>query len=108
MTLEAPERQTVLLISTSDTDLLSARASRVPYRLANPNRVSVDDLDGLLEGVAVTVVRLLGGTRAWEEGLRALLAKGVPVVVLSGEVLPSVHPQLIVRASTARIAYTRM
>ncbi|MDP9825121.1 cobaltochelatase subunit CobN [Kineosporia succinea] len=86
---EAPvERQPVLLISTSDTDLLSARASSVPYRLANPNRVSVDDLDGLLEGVAVAVVRLLGGTRAWEDGLNALLGKGVPVVVLSGEALP--------------------
>ncbi|GAA3592806.1 cobaltochelatase subunit CobN [Kineosporia mesophila] len=85
---EPIERQPVLLISTSDTDLLSARASNVPYRLANPNRVSVDDLDGLLDGVAVTVVRLLGGTRAWEEGLAALLSKGVPVVVLSGEALP--------------------
>ncbi|GAB3247709.1 cobaltochelatase subunit CobN [Kineosporia babensis] len=88
MTFEAPERSAVLLISTSDTDLLSARASKLPYRLANPNRVTVDDLDGLLEGVAVAVVRLLGGTRAWEDGLAALLTKGVPVVVLSGEALP--------------------
>ncbi|MBT0769364.1 cobaltochelatase subunit CobN [Kineosporia sp. J2-2] len=88
MTPESTQRQTVLLISTSDTDLLSARASTVPYRLANPNRVSVDDLDGLLDGVAVAVVRLLGGTRAWEDGLNALLTKGVPVVVLSGEALP--------------------
>lgn len=79
---------TVLLISTSDTDLLSARASGAPYRLANPNRVTPDGLTELLDGVAIVVVRLLGGRRAWEEGLDALLADGRPVVVLSGEALP--------------------
>ncbi len=94
------ERQTVLLISTSDTDLLSARASHVPYKLANPNRVSVDDLDGLLDGVAIAVVRLLGGTRAWEDGLAALLGKGVPVVVLSGEALPDAD---LMRRSTVPV-----
>ena len=79
---------TVLLISTSDTDLLSARASGAPYRLANPNRVKPEGLADLLDGVAIVVVRLLGGRRAWEEGLDALLADGRPVVVLSGEALP--------------------
>jgi cobaltochelatase CobN len=79
---------TVLLISTSDTDLLSARASGAPYRLANPNRVKPEGLAELLDGVAIVVVRLLGGRRAWEEGLDALLADGRPVVVLSGEALP--------------------
>jgi cobaltochelatase CobN len=79
---------TVLLISTSDTDLLSARASGAPYRLANPNRVKPEALAGLLDGVEIVVVRLLGGHRAWEEGLDALLADGRPVVVLSGEALP--------------------
>jgi cobaltochelatase CobN len=79
---------TVLLISTSDTDLLSARASGAPYRLANPNRVKPEGLAELLDGVAIVVVRLLGGRRAWEAGLDALLADGRPVVVLSGEALP--------------------
>jgi cobaltochelatase CobN len=79
---------TVLLISTSDTDLLSARASGAPYRLANPNRVQLEGLADLLDGVAIVVVRLLGGRRAWEAGLDALLADGRPVVVLSGEALP--------------------
>ncbi|MFI7586833.1 cobaltochelatase subunit CobN [Spongisporangium articulatum] len=77
---------TVLLVSTSDTDLLSAQASGAPYRLANPNRV--EDLDALLDGVSLAVVRLLGGRRAWESGLDAVLASGVPTVVLSGEALP--------------------
>ncbi len=79
---------TVLLISTSDTDLLSAKASAAGYRLANPNRVKPEGLAELLDGVAIVVVRLLGGRRAWEQGLDALLADGRPVVVLSGEALP--------------------
>ncbi len=87
-TTETDVVPTVLLISTSDTDLLSARASGAPYRLANPNRVKPEGLADLLDGVAIVVVRLLGGRRAWEEGLDALLADGRPVVVLSGEALP--------------------
>ncbi|GAA2604766.1 cobaltochelatase subunit CobN [Paractinoplanes durhamensis] len=77
-----------LLLSTSDTDLLSARASAADWRLANPARTGVDDLPGLLAGVELVVVRILGGRRAWEEGLDALLAGPVPVVVLGGEQAP--------------------
>ncbi|WP_156756040.1 cobaltochelatase subunit CobN [Actinokineospora pegani] len=78
----------ILLLSTSDTDLLSARASGADYRLANPARLHVDDLPGLLDGTDVVVVRLLGGRRAWEQGLDALLAGDRPVVVLGGEQAP--------------------
>ncbi|GAA4829472.1 cobaltochelatase subunit CobN [Saccharopolyspora rosea] len=78
----------ILLLSTSDTDLLSARASGADYRLGNPARLGVDDLPPLLEGVDLVVVRLLGGRRAWEEGLDALLAGPRPVVVLGGEQAP--------------------
>ena len=77
-----------LLLSTSDTDLLSARASGSAYRPANPARTAVDDLPALLDGVELVVVRILGGRRAWEEGLDALLAGPVPVVVLGGEQAP--------------------
>ncbi|GIF18088.1 cobaltochelatase CobN [Actinoplanes tereljensis] len=77
-----------LLLSTSDTDLLSARASAADWRLANPARTGVADLPGLLDGVELVVVRILGGRRAWEEGLDALLAGPVPVVVLGGEQAP--------------------
>ncbi|GAA0588386.1 cobaltochelatase subunit CobN [Paractinoplanes ferrugineus] len=77
-----------LLLSTSDTDLLSARASGADWRLANPARTGVRDLPGLLDGVDLVVVRILGGRRAWEEGLDALLAGPVPVVVLGGEQAP--------------------
>ncbi|HEX3960360.1 MAG TPA: cobaltochelatase subunit CobN [Trebonia sp.] len=78
----------IVLLSTSDTDLLSARASAAPYRLGNPARVAAGDVPALLEGASVVVVRILGGRRAWEEGLDAVLAAGVPTVVLGGEQAP--------------------
>ncbi|MBP2325372.1 cobaltochelatase CobN [Kibdelosporangium banguiense] len=78
----------ILLLSTSDTDLLSARASGAGYRLGNPARLGVDDLPELVDGVDLVVVRILGGRRAWEEGLDALLAGPRPVVVLGGEQQP--------------------
>ncbi|MFF5205702.1 cobaltochelatase subunit CobN [Streptosporangium sp. NPDC000396] len=78
----------ILLLSTSDTDLLSARASGADYRLGNPARLTAEDLPSLTEGADLVVVRLLGGRRAWEEGLDALLAGPRPVVVLGGEQAP--------------------
>src|ERR1700688_4660997 len=78
----------ILLLSTSDTDLLSARASGAGYRLANPARLAVEDLPSLLEGAIAVVVRLLGGRQAWPDGLDAIAAQGVPVIVLGGEATP--------------------
>lgn len=80
---------TVLLLSTADTDLLAARASGAAYRIGNPTRVGVaDELPALLAGADIAVVRLLGGKRAWEDGLAALRASGIPTVLLSGEAVP--------------------
>jgi cobaltochelatase CobN len=80
---------TVLLLSTADTDLLAARASGAPYRIGNPTRVDVaEELPGLIEGAHIAVVRLLGGKRAWEDGLAALRASGIPTVLLGGEAVP--------------------
>ncbi|MCW4353022.1 cobaltochelatase subunit CobN [Hoyosella sp. YIM 151337] len=78
----------ILLLSTSDTDLLSARASGSEYRLGNPARLETADLAELLDGVSLVVVRLLGGKRAWEDGLDAVLGAGLPTVVVSGEIAP--------------------
>ncbi len=75
----------ILLLSTSDTDLLSARACGASYRLGNPARLDVDDLPRLLDGVDLVVVRILGSRRSWEDGLDFLLAGPRPVVVLGGE-----------------------
>ncbi|MGW7241303.1 cobaltochelatase subunit CobN [Streptomyces sp. NPDC054804] len=81
---------TVLLLSTADTDLLAARAaSGADYRIGNPTRVDVtEELPALIEGADIAVVRLLGGKRAWEDGLAALRASGVPTVLLGGESVP--------------------
>ena len=76
----------ILLLSTSDTDLLSARASGAAWRPANPNRVT--DLPALLDRADVVVVRVLGGRRYWEEGIDTVLASGKPVVALGGEQAP--------------------
>lgn len=78
----------ILLLSTSDTDLLSARASGADYRLANPARLPPADLPGLLEGADLVIVRILGGRRAWEEGLDTVRASGIPMVALGGEIAP--------------------
>jgi cobaltochelatase CobN len=80
--------QPVLLLSTADTELLAARGSGALYRTANPARVEPDGLPPLLDGVAVVVLRLLGGRRAWPEGVDALVASGLPVVLLGGEAAP--------------------
>ncbi|WP_327713566.1 cobaltochelatase subunit CobN [Streptomyces sp. NBC_00464] len=80
---------TVLLLSTADTDLLAARASGAPFRIGNPTRIDVhEELPALIEGSSVAVVRLLGGKRAWEDGLAALKASGIPTVLLGGEAVP--------------------
>ena len=92
----------ILLLSTSDTDLLSARAAGGPvaYRFANPSRLALDELPGLLDGAGLVVVRLLGGVRAWQDGLDLLLADGRPVVVLSGEQAPDAQ---LMAASTVPV-----
>ncbi|WP_368396363.1 cobaltochelatase subunit CobN [Streptomyces sclerotialus] len=98
---EAAPRQ-ILLLSTSDTDLLSARAAGGPvgYRFANPARLDLDELPALLDGCDLVVVRLLGGIRAWQEGLDQLLADGRPVVVLTGEQAPDAQ---LMAASTVPV-----
>ncbi len=78
----------ILLLSTSDTDLLCARASGAAYRYANPARLLVEDLPELMAGADLIVVRILGGKRAWEDGLEAVRASGIPVVALGGEHAP--------------------
>src|SRR5665647_1547078 len=78
----------ILLLSTSDTDLLAAQSSGADYRCANPSRVSVADLPAMLVDVDLVVVRLLGDRATWTEGLASVLSSGVPTVVLGGESSP--------------------
>ncbi|SDN50947.1 cobaltochelatase subunit CobN [Geodermatophilus sp. DSM 45219] len=76
------------LLSTSDTDLLSARASGAHWRLGNPSRLDDAGMASLAEGAELVVVRILGVRRQYEERLAPLLAGPAPVVVLGGEALP--------------------
>ncbi|MGY1696563.1 cobaltochelatase subunit CobN [Geodermatophilus sp. SYSU D00814] len=77
-----------VLLSTSDTDLLSARASGADWRPGNPVRLGTDGIAALTEGADLVVVRILGVRRQYEEMLRPLLAGPAPVVVLGGEQVP--------------------
>ncbi|MBM9468142.1 cobaltochelatase subunit CobN [Nakamurella leprariae] len=103
----------VVLLSTSDTDLLSARAATDPgtatgarsdaaaavrYRWANPSRLDVAErLPVVLAGADLVVVRILGTPQSWADGLAAVRAAGVPVVVLGGERTPDAE---LMRQST--------
>jgi cobaltochelatase CobN len=81
-------RASVLLLSTSDTDLMTARASGADFALANPARLTDVERAELLAGADVVVIRLLGGYRAWPDGIDAAVAGGRPVVVVTGEQSP--------------------
>lgn len=81
-------RPTIVLLSTSDTDLITARASAAGYRWANPTRLAAGQLAELLDGAAVVVVRVLGGYRALQNTIDTVVASGIPAVVVSGEQAP--------------------
>ena len=76
------------LLSTSDTDLLSARACGAPWRLGNPARLDDAGIAALVDGSGLVVVRILGVRRQYEELLAPLLAGPAPIVVLGGEQVP--------------------
>ncbi|HNP56339.1 MAG TPA: cobaltochelatase subunit CobN [Gordonia sp. (in: high G+C Gram-positive bacteria)] len=78
----------ILLLSTSDTDLITAAATGAPFRVANPSRIILDEIPDLARDADLIVVRILGGRRAWEDGIDAVTATGKPVVLLSGEQQP--------------------
>ena len=77
-----------LLLSTSDTDLLSARASGADYTWGNPSRLLAEDIPTMAASAELIIVRILGSRRSWESGIAAVLATGLPVVVLGGEQAP--------------------
>ncbi|MFL6090635.1 MAG: cobaltochelatase subunit CobN [Aeromicrobium sp.] len=78
----------IALLSTSDTDLLSARASGADFVVANPARLDVAGLPSLLADADLVVLRILGSVRQWEDGFGVVRAAGRPLVVLGGEQTP--------------------
>ncbi|MFI5734667.1 cobaltochelatase subunit CobN [Kribbella sp. NPDC051587] len=101
----------LLLLSTADTDLLAAAEAGTGWKVANPARLELSELAPLLDAAQIVVVRLLGGKRAWEDGLDAVLASGKPTVVVSGEAAPDAELMSLstVRAGavTEALAYLR-
>ncbi|WP_374457121.1 cobaltochelatase subunit CobN [Nocardioides sp.] len=79
----------IALLSTSDTDLLSARASGADYVLANPARPGHQSMAEAIEGCDLVVGRLLGSPQDLCSGFTRVAATGMPVVVLGGEQSPS-------------------
>ncbi len=78
----------IVLLSTSDSDLLSARTSAADYRWANPAKVSLDELAGIASIGDLVVLRVLGSPASIRSELDAVRGTGRPLVVLGGEQLP--------------------
>ncbi|WP_265447325.1 cobaltochelatase subunit CobN [Flexivirga meconopsidis] len=79
----------IALLSTSDTDLLSARASGADYLLANPTRPGPVDLAAAITTSDIVVIRLLGNPDELQAYLAQARAAGKPLVVLGGEQTPN-------------------
>ena len=78
----------IALLSTSDTDLLSARGSGADYVLANPARSAHTELAEALEACDLMVARILGSPQLLCSGFERLRSTGKPMVVLGGEQTP--------------------
>ncbi|HEY9440993.1 MAG TPA: cobaltochelatase subunit CobN [Streptomyces sp.] len=81
--MAAPTR--IALLSTSDTDLLSARACGASWTWANPSRADDAALAAATEGADLVVYRLLGSPQDLWQGLAGVRKAGVPLVILGGE-----------------------
>ena len=82
-------RPRIALLSTSDTDLLSARASGADYVWANPARPGHQSMAATIEGADLVVGRILGSPHDLCTGFARIRETGVPMVVLGGEQQPS-------------------
>ncbi|MGL5817553.1 MAG: cobaltochelatase subunit CobN [Phycicoccus sp.] len=84
---ESPRR--IALLSTSDTDLLSARASGADWVWANPARPGHQSMAELIDGCDLVVGRILGSPHDLCTGFARVRASGTPVLMLGGEQQPS-------------------
>ena len=79
----------IALLSTSDTDLLSARASGADYVWANPARPSHESMAEVIEGCDLVVGRVLGSPQDLCSGFERIRGTGMPMVMLGGEQQPN-------------------
>jgi cobaltochelatase CobN len=78
----------IALLSTSDTDLISARGSGADYFVANPARSSHTQLGDVLDACDLIVARVLGSPQLLCDGFDRFRGTGKPMVVLGGEQAP--------------------
>ncbi|MDN5770931.1 MAG: cobaltochelatase subunit CobN [Microlunatus sp.] len=78
----------IALLSTSDSDLLSARASGADYGYANPAKADVEEYLGLAQAAELIVYRFLGSPQSLDRGFARLTELGRPLLVLGGEQTP--------------------
>ncbi|MGI8456825.1 MAG: cobaltochelatase subunit CobN [Propionibacteriaceae bacterium] len=87
----------IALLSTSDTDLLSARTASagptgssggVDYVWANPSRVAHTEMGQVFADADLVVARVLGSPRDLCRGFAQIRDTGTPMVVLGGEQTP--------------------
>ncbi|WP_320069417.1 cobaltochelatase subunit CobN [Micromonospora sp. RTGN7] len=79
----------IVLMSTSDTDLLSARASDSNYTWANPVRVTNERRQALTAEADLVVLRVLGSPEDVRDIAALVRDVGRPLVVLGGERTPN-------------------
>ena len=79
----------IALLSTSDTDLICARASGAEYLYANPSRPGHTDMATAIETADIVVARVLGSPQDLCDGFRRIRDTGKPIVVLGGEQTPN-------------------
>ncbi|MET1005236.1 MAG: cobaltochelatase subunit CobN, partial [Propionibacteriaceae bacterium] len=78
----------IALLSTSDTDLLSARASGADYTYVNPTKAVHTEMAAAFESADLIVARILGSPQDLCGGFDRIRATGKPMVVLGGEQAP--------------------
>lgn len=105
-------------LTTADTDILAAAhaVAELPegfarVRCANPATAGDDVssfLGEVLDGARVVVARLLGGKRAWPEGVEELRTRcadaRIPLILLGGEAEPDAELAELSTAPTAVVA----
>ncbi|HZA74406.1 MAG TPA: cobaltochelatase subunit CobN [Propionibacteriaceae bacterium] len=78
----------IALVSTSDTDLLSARASGADYLYVNPSKAVHAEMAEALAAADLIVARILGSPKSLCSGFARIRGEGQPMVVLGGEQAP--------------------
>ncbi|MDO5082209.1 MAG: cobaltochelatase subunit CobN [Arachnia propionica] len=78
----------IALLTTTETDLLSARASGADFVHGNPVKLTVEAVEQLLENADLVVFRFLGGKEQLPETFQVCRRSGLPLVVLGGQHTP--------------------